>query len=131
MRTLVKFLNEHRLSDAMLTLACYRTHQAIFFQHEHARCFIKRTGGNSPTVAAPRHRMNLRCVSREFFTFIVVFKAFLHLLVVLRRHVDAYVIFQRQERVLLYRRLLFRSGITTAALTPARCCQLTSALMKE
>lgn len=76
------------------------THQAIFFQHEHARCFIKRTGGNSPTVAAPRHRMNLRCMSREFFTFVVVSKAFLHLLVVLRRHVDDYVIFLRQERVL-------------------------------
>lgn len=81
----------------MLTLACYQTYQTIFFQHEHARCFIKRTGGNSPTVAAPRHRMNLGCVSREFFTFVVILKVFLHLLVVLRRHVDDYVIFQRPE----------------------------------
>lgn len=74
------------------------THQTVLFQHEHARRLVERAGGDSPAVAAPRHGVNLGRVSGEFFTFVVVLKAFLHLLVVLRRHVDDYVIFLRRER---------------------------------
>lgn len=104
----------------MLTLACYQTHQTVFFQHENARSFIKRTRSNSPAVAAPSNRMNLRCMSWKFSTFVVVFEAFLHLQVVLRRHVDGYVIFQRRERV---RNLTatFRFGAGIRVFLPSNC----------
>lgn len=117
---IIKLQHVHRFTVAMLTLACYQTHQTVFFQHENARSFIKRTGSNSPAVAAPSNRMNLRCMSREFSTFVVVFEAFLHLLVVLRRHVDSDVIFQRRERVLTLT-APFWFGVGIRVFLPSNC----------
>lgn len=72
----------------MLVESSGATHQPVFLQDENAGGFVKRSGGESPAVAAPGHRVDFSGVSRELSALAVIFEALLHVLVVLRRHLE-------------------------------------------